>query len=30
MHSILFFFSAVCSVCLWRRSKASAPKDVEK
>lgn len=27
-HSILFAFSAICSVCLWRRSK-QAPKDVE-
>ncbi|KAL8968907.1 MAG: hypothetical protein Q9183_002252 [Haloplaca sp. 2 TL-2023] len=26
---ILFAFSAICTVCLWRRSKAVAPKDVE-
>ncbi|KAI4166653.1 MAG: hypothetical protein LQ348_007782 [Seirophora lacunosa] len=26
---ILFAFSAICSVCLWRRSKAGARKSVE-
>ncbi|KAL8798878.1 MAG: hypothetical protein Q9182_006308 [Xanthomendoza sp. 2 TL-2023] len=26
---ILFAFSAICSVCLWRRSKVIAPKSVE-
>ncbi|KAL8943194.1 MAG: hypothetical protein Q9216_001248 [Gyalolechia sp. 2 TL-2023] len=26
---VLFAFSAICSVCLWRRSKAVAPKSVE-
>ncbi|KAL8907208.1 MAG: hypothetical protein Q9171_005960 [Xanthocarpia ochracea] len=26
---VLFAFSAVCSVCLWRRSKTVAPKSVE-
>ncbi|KAL8932377.1 MAG: hypothetical protein Q9211_006348 [Gyalolechia sp. 1 TL-2023] len=26
---ILFAFSAICSVCLWRRSKAVVPKSVE-
>jgi len=26
---ILFAFSAICSVCLWRRSKQLAPKDLE-
>ncbi|MCJ1337277.1 hypothetical protein MMC09_002559 [Bachmanniomyces sp. S44760] len=28
---VLFTFSMICSVCLWRRSKAFAPlKDIEK
>ncbi|KAL8856281.1 MAG: hypothetical protein Q9178_007118 [Gyalolechia marmorata] len=26
---VLFAFSAICSVCLWRRSKTVAPKSVE-
>ncbi|KAL8680087.1 MAG: hypothetical protein Q9186_003671 [Xanthomendoza sp. 1 TL-2023] len=26
---VLFAFSAICSVCLWRRSKVIAPKSVE-
>ncbi|KAL8853603.1 MAG: hypothetical protein Q9221_001589 [Calogaya cf. arnoldii] len=26
---VLFAFSAICSVCLWRRSKVVAPKSVE-
>ncbi|KZF22457.1 hypothetical protein L228DRAFT_239419 [Xylona heveae TC161] len=27
---ILFAFSAICSLCLWRRTKNSAPKSVEE
>lgn len=27
--SILFAFSMICNVCLWRRSKAVPPKQVE-
>ncbi|KAL8692065.1 MAG: hypothetical protein Q9218_002824 [Villophora microphyllina] len=26
---ILFAFSAICSICLWRRSKAAPPKSVD-
>ncbi|KAI9800504.1 MAG: hypothetical protein M1825_004052 [Sarcosagium campestre] len=26
---ILFLFSAICSVCLWRRSKVTAPKTID-
>ncbi|KDB35041.1 hypothetical protein H112_03123 [Trichophyton rubrum D6] len=26
---ILFAFSAICSACLWRQTRASAPKDIE-
>lgn len=26
---VLFAFSSICSICLWRRKPAAAPKDVE-
>ncbi|PGH14548.1 hypothetical protein AJ80_05868 [Polytolypa hystricis UAMH7299] len=26
---ILFAFSGICSACMWRQSKAKAPKDIE-
>ncbi|MCJ1403135.1 hypothetical protein MMC11_006358 [Xylographa trunciseda] len=27
---VLFAFSSICSICLWRRKPAAAPNDVEK